>query len=88
MPNKGVNGTVERTNLHLHGSHVSPGKSDNVMIAVENGESQEYEYKIPENHPSGLLWMHVHLHGSTSLSWQAARRYLYSSCQTRKIQII
>ncbi|MCB4377254.1 multicopper oxidase domain-containing protein [Synechococcus sp. MU1650] len=63
------NGTVERTNLHLHGSHVSPqGKSDNVMIAVENGDSQEYEYKIPENHPSGLLWMHPHLHGSTSLS--------------------
>ena len=63
------NGTVERTNLHLHGSHVSPqGNSDNVMIAVENGGSQEYEYKIPENHPSGLLWMHPHLHGSTSLS--------------------
>ena len=63
------NGTVTRTNLHLHGSHVSPqGKSDNVMIAVENGGSQEYEYKIPENHPSGLLWMHPHLHGSTSLS--------------------
>ena len=38
------------------------------MIAVENGDSQEYIYQIPENHPSGLLWMHPHLHGTTSLS--------------------
>ncbi len=63
------NGVVDGTNLHLHGSHVSPqGYSDNVMINVGNGDSREYEYKIPENHPSGLLWMHPHLHGSTSLS--------------------
>lgn len=66
---KDWNSTVERTNLHLHGAHVSPeGKGDNVMIAVENGDSQEYIYQIPENHPSGLLWMHPHLHGATSLS--------------------
>ena len=63
------NSLAKRTNLHLHGSHVSPeGKGDNVMIAVENGDSQEYIYQIPENHPSGLLWMHPHLHGTTSLS--------------------
>jgi len=63
------NESVKDTNLHLHGSHVSPkGKGDNVMIAVKNGETQEYIYKIPENHPSGLLWMHPHYHGATSLS--------------------
>ena len=63
------NGVADSTNLHLHGSHVSPqGYGDNVMITVANGESRDYEYKIPENHPSGLLWMHPHLHGSTSLS--------------------
>ena len=63
------NGVAASTNLHLHGSHVSPqGYGDNVMITVGNGESREYEFKIPENHPSGLLWMHPHLHGSTSLS--------------------
>ncbi len=63
------NSRAEHTNLHLHGSHVSPkGKGDNVMIAVDNGDSQEYIYQIPENHPSGLLWMHPHLHGTTSLS--------------------
>ena len=63
------NPQADRTNLHLHGSHVSPkGKGDNVMIAVGNGDSQEYIYQIPENHPSGLLWMHPHLHGTTSLS--------------------
>ena len=63
------NGVADSTNLHLHGSHVSPqGYGDNVMITLGNGESREYEYKIPENHPSGLLWMHPHLHGSTALS--------------------
>jgi len=66
---KDWNESVKDTNLHLHGSHVSPkGKGDNVMIAVKNGETQEYIYKIPENHPSGLLWMHPHYHGATSLS--------------------
>ena len=63
------NGAVDDTNLHLHGSHVTPkGKGDNVMIAVKNGETQEYIYEIPENHPSGLLWMHPHYHGATALS--------------------
>ena len=66
---KDWNEAVKDTNLHLHGAHVSPkGKGDNVMIAVKNGETQEYIYKIPENHPSGLLWMHPHYHGATSLS--------------------
>jgi FtsP/CotA-like multicopper oxidase with cupredoxin domain len=38
------------------------------MIAIEQGDSHTYSYEIPENHPSGLLWMHPHYHGSTSLS--------------------
>ena len=43
------NGVADSTNLHLHGSHVSPqGYGDNVMITLGNGESREYEYKIPE----------------------------------------
>ena len=61
--------TVPDTNLHLHGAHTpAEGNGDNVMIAIEQGDSHTYSYEIPENHPSGLLWMHPHYHGSTSLS--------------------
>ena len=51
------------TNLHFHGSHVSPkGNSDNVLLNVKPGEDFEYEYKLPEDHPPGLYWYHPHLH--------------------------
>ena len=52
------------TNMHVHGLHVSPeGNSDNIFQMVENGESFQYEYQIPENHPAGIYWYHPHHHG-------------------------
>src|SRR5215212_5684711 len=55
------------TNLHVHGLHVSPeGNGDNVFLTVKAGESFQYEYQIPENHPAGLYWYHPHLHGRTT----------------------
>lgn len=54
------------TNLHVHGMHVSPqGNGDNVFVHVENGQSFDYEYHLPEDHPAGLLWYHPHHHGNT-----------------------
>jgi FtsP/CotA-like multicopper oxidase with cupredoxin domain len=54
------------TNLHVHGMHVSPqGNGDNVFVHVENGQSFDYEFHLPENHPAGLLWYHPHHHGDT-----------------------
>ena len=54
------------TNLHFHGSHVSPkGNSDNVLLKINPGENFDYEYKLPENHPPGLYWYHPHMHGYT-----------------------
>ena len=45
------------TNLHMHGMHVSPrGNSDNVFLHIENGQTFDYEYDLPANHPAGLLW--------------------------------
>jgi len=56
------------TNLHTHGLHVDPnGKSDNVFIRLSNGQSFDYEIKIPEDHPAGTFWYHAHMHGSTSV---------------------
>src|SRR4051794_11702708 len=54
------------TNLHVHGLHVSPqGNSDNVFLHVENGQSFDYDYQVPKNHPAGLYWYHPHSHGDT-----------------------
>lgn len=57
------NNIDQPTNLHFHGSHVSPkGNSDNVLLQINPGEDFEYEYHLPENHPPGLYWYHPHFH--------------------------
>lgn len=56
-----------RTNLHSHGLWISPvGNGDNVHISIDAGESFQYEYNIPADHPAGTFWYHSHLHGSTA----------------------
>lgn len=56
-----------RTNLHTHGLWISPaGNSDNVHISIDAGESFQYEYNVPADHPAGTFWYHSHLHGSTA----------------------
>lgn len=60
------NNISEPTNLHFHGSHVSPkGNSDNVLLSINPGETFDYEYKLPDNHPPGLYWYHPHRHEFT-----------------------
>lgn len=54
------------TNLHTHGLHVSPTQ-DNVLLEIEPGQVQQYEYNIPADHPAGTFWYHPHKHGSTSV---------------------
>lgn len=54
----------EPTNLHMHGLHVSPaGRSDNVFIEVQNGETLTYQYVLDADHPTGPFWYHPHHHG-------------------------
>jgi FtsP/CotA-like multicopper oxidase with cupredoxin domain len=54
------------TNLHTHGFHVSPsGNSDNIFVRIKGGESFQYEYQIPPDHPSGVYAYHPHLHGTS-----------------------
>ncbi|MGC9524722.1 MAG: multicopper oxidase family protein [Limnospira sp.] len=58
------NGLTRETNLHYHGLHVPPtGNADNVSIHVPPGETQTYEFTIPEDHPAGTFWYHPHRHG-------------------------
>lgn len=60
------NNITDPTNLHFHGGHVSPrGNSDNVLLSIRPGETFDYEYNLPENHPPGLYWYHPHYHHYT-----------------------
>lgn len=55
------------TNLHVHGMHVSPrDNGDNVFLHVMSGQTFDYSYAIPANHPPGLYWYHPHSHGDSS----------------------
>lgn len=58
------NSLPRESNLHYHGLHVPPtGNADNVFIHVPSGETQTYEFTIPEDHPAGTFWYHPHRHG-------------------------
>ncbi|MGV8856916.1 multicopper oxidase family protein [Rhodoglobus sp.] len=58
------NGLADPSNLHVHGLHISPnGNSDNVFVTVAAGESFDYQYTLPADHPPGVYWYHPHLHG-------------------------
>lgn len=58
-----TNDLSQPTNLHFHGSHVSPkGHSDNVLLAINSGKTFAYEYNLPANHPPGMYWYHPHFH--------------------------
>ena len=59
-----VNRLDAPTNLHVHGLVVSPeGNSDNVFVTLQPGESFDYDYRLPADHPPGVYWYHPHHHG-------------------------
>ncbi|SOC50150.1 Multicopper oxidase with three cupredoxin domains (includes cell division protein FtsP and spore coat protein CotA) [Blastococcus aggregatus] len=59
-----VNRLDAPTNLHVHGLYVSPeGKGDNVFVTVQPGETFDYDYRLPDDHPPGVYWYHPHHHG-------------------------
>jgi len=58
-----TNALAEPTNLHTHGLTVSPrGNSDNIFLQVAPGQTQDYEIRLPPDHPPGLYWYHPHPH--------------------------
>lgn len=70
-------GYPNNTNMHTHGLHVYPGiispslygdyVVDGLGGGVAPGESRQYQYQIPSNHPDGPFWYHPHLHGATAM---------------------
>ncbi|HEX6248145.1 MAG TPA: multicopper oxidase family protein [Nocardioidaceae bacterium] len=58
-----VNNLDQVTNLHVHGMHVSPSdNADNVFIEIGPGETFDYDYRLPQEHPPGVYWYHPHRH--------------------------
>ena len=58
------NGLADPSNLHVHGLHVSSeNDSDNMFVTVATGDSFDYQYDLPANHPPGVYWYHPHHHG-------------------------
>ena len=59
---------INTTNLHFHGSHVSPsGISDNVLRSMEPGRSYDSEVVFPTDHTAGTYWYHPHHHGGADV---------------------
>ena len=62
-----TNELMDKTNLHTHGLHISPKEnSDNVLLEINNSQTQGYEYVIDDNHYPGTFWYHPHVHGTTA----------------------
>jgi FtsP/CotA-like multicopper oxidase with cupredoxin domain len=53
------------TNIHYHGTNVSPAcHQDNVTKTLVNpGRTFTYSIPFPTNEPPGLYWYHPHVHG-------------------------
>lgn len=55
------------TNLHTHGLEVSPeGNGDNPFLSIEPGQSFDYRFDLPDDHPTGVFWYHPHRHGTVA----------------------
>lgn len=66
---------LDITNLHVHGLDVAPhlfeplGTTNPLaaMIHLRRGQSMDYAFALPADHPPGLYWYHPHHHGSTAV---------------------
>lgn len=59
-----TNRLSEPTNLHYHGLHIPPtGTADNIYLNIGSGQTFNYEFTLPTDHPAGTFFYHPHLHG-------------------------
>jgi FtsP/CotA-like multicopper oxidase with cupredoxin domain len=57
--------SASATNIHFHGTNVSPvcGQDEVINTLIAPGQSFDYNVQIPANEPPGLYWYHPHPHG-------------------------
>ena len=55
------------TNLHFHGTNVSPTchQDESLKTLVNSGQSFTYQVHFPKDEPPGLYWYHPHIHGTS-----------------------
>lgn len=63
------------TNLHTHGLQVTPHifepegtldpKAD--YITIKPGQDYTYHFELPEDHPPGTYWYHIHRHNAVAI---------------------
>lgn len=59
---------LNTTNIHYHGSHITPGGTgDNVLLQIAPGDSFQYAFRFPMNQSPGTHWYHPHKHGSVAM---------------------
>jgi len=77
-----------QTNVHFHGTHVTPmGSGDNMTVMLDKGDSFRYNFRVPTDHPAGLFWYHPHLHGlvTSQMSRGAAGMLYITNAHTRAV---
>jgi FtsP/CotA-like multicopper oxidase with cupredoxin domain len=47
---------------HDLAARVHQGNADNIFLTVQPGQTQDFEIRIPANHPPGLFWYHPYAH--------------------------
>ncbi|HEX3419924.1 MAG TPA: multicopper oxidase domain-containing protein, partial [Candidatus Udaeobacter sp.] len=59
--------SMQMTNLHFHGLHVSPNapQDDVLTMMASPGETLNYSVQVPPQQPPGLYWYHTHSHGES-----------------------
>ena len=64
-PPNGISSTGSSTNIHYHGTNVTPQcGGDNVTKTIINsGTTFQYSFTFPIDEPPGLYWYHPHIHG-------------------------
>ncbi|HYE36766.1 multicopper oxidase family protein [Methylocaldum sp.] len=59
-----INSLDTSTNLHHHGSNVSPlDNGDNVFVDIMPNTNYRQKIVFPDAHSAGFLWYHPHMHG-------------------------
>jgi FtsP/CotA-like multicopper oxidase with cupredoxin domain len=59
--------SMNMTNLHFHGLHVSPHapQDDALEMMASPGQTLHYAVQTPPEQPPGLYWYHTHPHGES-----------------------
>jgi FtsP/CotA-like multicopper oxidase with cupredoxin domain len=64
-PANGILSVGSSTNLHYHGTNVTPqcGGDNVTRTLINSGSTFQYSFKFPLDEPPGLYWYHPHVHG-------------------------